>query len=131
MILRNIITLIITLIALLIALDSIWLYVRSDYHSTFFSSVQGTPLRVRFIPAAIVYVLLALATLYVAILPAKSAASAALRGAAVGAIMYGFYDATNLATLRNWTWEMAIADTLWGSIACSLASYIMYRYTTY
>ena len=125
MILRSLITLIIALIAI----DSIWLYVRSDYHSTFFSSVQGgAPLRVSFVPALIVYVLLALAALHVAIIPAKSAASAALRGAAVGAIMYGFYDATNLATLSSWTWEMAIIDTLWGSIACGLVSYIAYRY---
>ena len=36
--------------------------------------------------------------------------------------MYGLYDFTNLATLKGWTLEMAIVDTLWGCTICAAAA---------
>ncbi len=107
---------------LALMVDIPYLFLRKDYHSAFFASVQASPLTVRYIPAAIVYALFAVALVTVAIQPAKTLTAAAIRGAAVGAVLYGFYDATNLATLRGWTWEMAILDTLWGATAGALAA---------
>lgn len=112
---------------LLIAFDAIWLYIRSDYHARFFANVQKSPIVVRWIPAILVYSILA-GALSTTILHARSPRDAALRGALAGAAFYGFYDATNLATLTGWTWEMAIIDTLWGAFACSAVSYIIYMY---
>ena len=106
--------------ALLVDIPYLW--ARMDFHTRFFQGVQGSPLTVRYAPAAIVYILFAIGLTYVAILPAKTLAAAAARGAAVGAVMYGFYDATNMATLYGWTWEMAILDTLWGATAGALAA---------
>lgn len=105
-----------------LAVDIPYLWARMDFHKAFFQGVQKSPLTVRYIPAAIVYLLFAIALVYVAIQPAKTLASAAIRGAAVGAVMYGFYDATNMATLRGWTAEMAILDTLWGATAGALTA---------
>ena len=100
-----------------LAVDIPYLWARMDFHKAFFANVQKSPLTVRYFPAAIVYLLFAIALMYVAIRPAKSIGDAACVGAAVGAVMYGFYDATNMATMRGWTWEMAILDTLWGAVA--------------
>jgi uncharacterized membrane protein len=113
---------------IVIAVDIPWLLLRLDYHKAFFMDVQKSPLLLRYVPAAIVYLLFAFALLHVAIKPAKSVAEAAAKGAAVGAVMYGFYDATNLSTLRGWTWEMALVDTAWGAVAGAAASALFYRY---
>ena len=111
-------------VALLIDLPYLWL--RMDYHKALFANVQQSPLTVRYIPAALVYALFAVALVSVAIQPAKSLGNAARMGAIVGAVMYGFYDATNMATLRGWTWEMAIVDTLWGATAGALTASAVY-----
>ena len=111
-----------------IAVDIPYLWARLDFHKAFFAKVQGSPLTMRLAPAAIVYLLFALAILKVAVLPAKSRIDAATRGAAVGAVMYGFYDATNLATLKGWTWDMAIVDTLWGTTAGAIAASLIHHF---
>lgn len=97
-------------------LDAIYLTLRLTYHQNLFQSVQGSPLTVRFMPAVVVYLLLAFAIVYVAVLPARSMNEAVLRGALTGGVMYGFYDATNYATLTRWTLNMALTDTLWGTL---------------
>ena len=35
-------------------------------------------------------------------------------GALLGAVAYGTYEFTNLATLSRWSWEMVAVDWLWG-----------------
>jgi uncharacterized membrane protein len=113
-----------------LAVDIPYLWARMDFHKRFFQGVQQSALTVRYLPAAIVYLLFSIALTYVAIQPAKTLAAAASRGAAVGAVMYGFYDATNMATLRGWTWEMAILDTLWGATAGTLVAAATWWLTT-
>ncbi len=105
-----------------ILVDIPYLWARLDFHKAFFQGVQKSPLSLRMAPAAIVYLLFAFALTCIAIKPAKSLKDAACRGATVGAVMYGFYDATNLATLTGWTWSMAIVDTAWGATAGALVA---------
>ena len=38
----------------------------------------------------------------------------ALSAAILGAIGYGTYEFSNLATIRGWTWQMVWTDFLWG-----------------
>lgn len=103
-------------------LDAIYLTLRLTYHQNLFQSVQGSPLTVRVLPAAVVYLLLAFAIVYVAVLPARSMNEAIMRGALTGGVMYGFYDATNYATLSRWTLGMALTDTLWGTLCGAAAA---------
>lgn len=46
---------------------------------------------------------------------------AAARAALVGAMAYGTYDFTNLATLQGWTIELALVDVAWGVVVSALA----------
>jgi uncharacterized membrane protein len=115
------------LFGIVILVDIPWLYARLDFHKAFFANVQASPLTVRYIPAAIVYLLFAYALLHIAIVPAKSTKDAAMKGAVVGAVLYGFYDATNLATLNGWTWSMALTDTAWGAAAGAIAASLLYH----
>lgn len=103
----------------MLVLDLIWLSLNADYHNTLIKSVQGSQATLRVLPALMVYVLVPAAVLYFAVYPAKSTKEAATKGALLGASMYGLYDLTNLASLKGWTTEMAIKDTLWGTILCS------------
>ena len=34
----------------------------------------------------------------------------------IGAMGYGTYEFTNLATLKDWTWAMVARDFTWGSV---------------
>ena len=36
-------------------------------------------------------------------------------GAVIGAMAYGTYEFTNLATLKDWTWTMVATDFTWGT----------------
>lgn len=111
-----------TVFVALLILDAIWLTLRKQYHMSFFYSVQKSPLTLRWIPAVIVYILLATAITWVSLRNTRQLKDATIMGAAVGFVMYGFYDATNYATLSDWTGEMAIVDTLWGTIAGASAA---------
>lgn len=50
---------------------------------------------------------------------------APLWGAIYGLIVYGVYDLTNLATLKNWSLTMVFTDMLWGMFICGFTSYIV------
>ena len=110
-----------TILLTLLVLDSIWLTLRKQYHTSLFYSIQRSPLEMNWVAAPFVYLLLAGAIWYT-LQGSKSTKDAILRGAAVGAVMYGFYDFTNMATLTRWTWEMVFTDTLWGTVASATAA---------
>jgi len=103
------------MIAIATCLDMLWLTFRNSYHEALFRSIQQAPLTIRILPAIGIYLLLPIALYLGAVQPALSVLDGARRGAIVGAILYAFYDLTNYATLKKWTLEMAVTDTLWGT----------------
>ncbi len=109
-----------------LALDAIWLTLRKQYHETLFYAIQKSSLRLRVSAAVIVYILLALAIFYVAVDGAKSFGNAAARGALVGFFLYAFYDATNMATLSQWTWHMFFTDIAWGTAVSAVGAAVGY-----
>lgn len=38
-----------------------------------------------------------------------------IKAALIGAVAYGTYEFTNLATLKPWHWSMVVADLAWGT----------------
>jgi len=48
--------------------------------------------------------------------------TAALYGAAFGFILYGVYDFTNYAILKQYTPLMTLVDLLWGTTLCTISS---------
>jgi len=112
----------------ILLLDFIWLSLNHLNHKKLFNSVQGSPLTIRVFPAILVYLLIPFAVVYFAVSDAKNLKDAATRGAILGVSMYGLYDLTNLSTLKNWTYEMAITDTLWGTILCASAAAVAYKF---
>lgn len=43
-------------------------------------------------------------------------------GMLIGAMAYGTYEFTNLATLKDWTWRMVATDFTWGSFLTGIAA---------
>lgn len=42
--------------------------------------------------------------------------------ALIGAMAYGTYEFTNLATLKDWTWTMVATDFTWGTILTGVSA---------
>lgn len=112
----------VVLLVLTVILDAGWLVYRQETHKALFQEVQGSPLKVRWIPAILVYVVIATAVYHFAVLGASSLKEAMLRGAGIGLAMYGLYDLTNYATFSGWTLSMTLTDMLWGTVLCSLVA---------
>lgn len=69
-------------------------------------------------PAAGFYAAYVAGLLYFVSVPALNAdrpLQALLGGVLIGLMAYGTYEFTNLATLRDWSWNQVIVDTLWGA----------------
>ena len=94
----------------LLVLDGIYLGLHSSFFKQVLERIQG-PIRIRYLPAAFVYVCLTL-LVYKLIQYRVSDLDAFLLGACV----YGIYEGTNYAILRGWPLYLFFADTLWGGV---------------
>lgn len=111
-------------LAVFLALDAVWL---NAVAKPMFERHLGTVLldSPRLAVAAAFYALYVVGILYFAVWPAVSAGAAgraALNGALLGFIAYGTYEATNLATLKGWTFGMLVLDTAWGAALTATAA---------
>ena len=78
-------------------------------------------------PAVAFYLAYVAGILWFASLPALSTnapSSALLNGAILGALAYGTYEFTNLATLKGWSWQMVLVDTTWGAVLTATSAWV-------
>lgn len=104
-----------------IAIDSIYLQIMKNYFQKQIQSVQGSTIKFNFFGAAICYVFLIIAINYFIIKPHKSINEAFL----LGLVIYGVYETTNYALLKNWSLVTVIIDTLWGGALFAITTYIV------
>jgi uncharacterized membrane protein len=79
----------------------------------------------RYGPAVAFYLFYVVGVLVFAGLPALAAGSATMalwKGALLGAVAYGTYEFTNLATLRDWHWKMVALDWTWGTVLTGVSA---------
>ncbi|MGL4308916.1 MAG: DUF2177 family protein [Paracoccaceae bacterium] len=84
----------------------------------------ANPLRLG--PAAIFYLGYVAGLLYFVSVPALrngEPLAALLGGALLGLLAYGTYEFTNYATLRDWSWQQVVADTVWGAVLTGAAAW--------
>lgn len=108
--------------------DAAWLTLRYNYHNDLFYKIQKSQMNPRFVPAALIYLLIPVAVFLYAVKDATSTKDAALKGALIGFILYSFYDLTNFATLTNYTLEMTMTDIAWGTFVCTVGAAVGYRF---
>jgi uncharacterized membrane protein len=102
--------------AIIFLVDIFWLATGGILARRMTELIQGEPIQLRFVSAAIVYVFLA----YL-LLQTKSAKEAFLYGVSI----YGVYDFTSHAILERYDWKFAIADTLWGGVLFVIARHLL------
>jgi uncharacterized membrane protein len=107
-----------TAAVLLVVLDLPWLMVSGPYVQAMVQRIQGSPLRLSYLPAVVVYVAMGYLLLQT---------KTPLEAFYVGAATYAVYDFTNLATLKNYDLSFALVDTLWGGILFALARFLLNR----
>ena len=104
-----------------LSLDSIYLTLMGNYFKKQIQSIQGSELKMNLLGAAICYVFLIFGINYFIIKPNKSVNEAFL----LGIVIYGVYETTNYALLKNWSVLTVFLDTLWGGILFALTTYIV------
>jgi uncharacterized membrane protein len=105
----------------LISIDFVYLNVMKGYFDSQINMVQGSPIKMNFLGAALSYILLVAGINYFIIKPRRSVSDAFL----LGIIIYGVYETTNLALFKNWSILTVIIDTLWGGILFATTTYIV------
>jgi len=106
---------------LLVSIDFVYLKIIQDYFGSQIQRVQGSPLKINFLGAALCYILLIVGINYFIIKPRKSVSDAFL----LGVIIYGVYETTNYALFKNWSILTVIIDTLWGGLLFASTTYIV------
>lgn len=115
---------------LVVIFDYIWLglIMKKFYVEalTPFGRVIDGSISLNFWPAVLVYILLGLGLTFFVILPTSTLPilRTILTAIIFGVVVYGVYDLTNLATLKDWTSSIVIADIIWGAVISVLVAVI-------
>jgi uncharacterized membrane protein len=109
-----------------LALDAIWLkaVIGPVFENDVPQLLAESP---RLGVAAGFYAIYCIGIVWFAVRPALAGGgigSAVLNGAILGLMAYGCYEATNMATLKGWTWRMLIFDIAWGTLLTATAAAI-------
>ena len=110
------------IVGTLLAMDAVWLSSTAASTRAIFAKLQGQPLEIRGIAAAVVYAIMVLAVWFFAVEPSKTMTEAGKKGAVLGFTMYGLYDLTNYATLTKYPLSFALTDMTWGTVLMATAA---------
>jgi len=81
-------------------------------------AISNLPLALVISAAAVFYLFYVFGVVWFVILPALAGGHSVwwvlAHGALLGALAYGTYEFTNMATLKGWSWTMVIVDVSWG-----------------
>lgn len=102
-------------------LDLAFLSLISSYFSKMLYQIQKSPLKVNFGVAIITYLLMIIALNYFILQTPKK--NKILDAFLLGFVIYGIYETTNLATIKNWSYNLALIDTFWGGTLFALTTY--------
>ena len=134
----------IALAVIILALDAVFLTITKDMFARQVMLVQGTAMKVNIPSAAVCYILIVLGLYYFVlrhiIVPNATSVAASIQTMRLGdgiraafflgILVYGVYETTTLAILRNWSPMTAVIDTTWGGILFALSAYLFYKYKT-
>jgi hypothetical protein len=104
-----------------ITIDFVYLSVIKDYFINQIVKVQGSQPKINYFGAALCYIFLIVGINYFIIKPKKSINDAFL----LGIVIYGVYETTNYALLKDWSIITVIMDTLWGGLLFASTTYIV------
>lgn len=106
----------------MLILDGCYLYLNKKAFSDQIINIQRVIMQFKPLGAVICYILLIGGLNYFIINRNRSIQEAFL----FGLVIYGVYESTNYATLKKWSPELAVMDTIWGGVLMSTTSYLTY-----
>lgn len=106
------------------AMDFVWL---STATSRIYRPLMGDLLadKPKLGVAAAFYLVYVVGIVALAVIPGLNEGSvlgALWRGALFGFLAYATYDLTNLATIRDWPWQVSVIDMIWGTTLNSVVA---------
>lgn len=114
---------------LFIIFDVIWFkFSVPRFYEPTFVAIQGEMSKLRVVGGLFAWFLLAFGIKYFVLNNSETAKDAIIKGAILGFVIYGVYNGTNYATLKNYDMKTFTADLCWGTFVTSLVSYIAYKY---
>jgi uncharacterized membrane protein len=106
---------------IVVVIDSVYLTLVAPYFKYQVKLVQNSPMVINYLGAVLSYIFIIVGLNYFIIKPRKSPQDAFL----LGIVIYGIFEATNLALFKNWLMTTVILDTLWGGILFALTTIIV------
>ena len=102
------------------SIDAVYLKSASGYFNNQIKMIQNNKLKLKPISTILCYLTLTIGIYYFAILKKLNY----LEIFFLGIFVYGVYEFTNHAILKNWKWKTVFMDTIWGGILFSSSVYI-------
>jgi uncharacterized membrane protein len=116
-------------IIILPVLDTPYLYLNKDLYLAATKSISnGRGFTSRYYSAVLVYMALAIGIAYLAIPNIRTSSLNVLAldslkwGGILGLVAYATFDFTAHFMFNDWTLQIAVMDTIWGGILCSLVA---------
>ena len=112
---------------IIFSIDLIYLYTCGSIFTKQIKIIQNKEVVVKKIPAFIAYLFLTLALYYFIIRKKdnyKTNNDMIKDAVILGSLIYGIFDATNMALIDKWTINLFIIDTIWGGILFGLSAYL-------
>jgi len=106
----------------MLSLDAIYMSVLKDMFELQIAAVQRVALQFRLFGAIMCYILLIAGLYYFILQDRRSIADAFF----LGIVIYGVYESTTYALLKQWKLKTLIIDTLWGGILFALTTGTVY-----
>lgn len=110
-----------TIMIVMLAIDSVYLYLTKSIFGQLVAKIQRTALELKIAGAAVVYILLAVGLYVFIVEPGKPLWQAAL----LGLVIYGVYDFTNYAVFKKYELSVALMDMVWGSVLLAATTYVV------
>lgn len=104
-----------------IVIDFFYLNLMKPYFENQVMKIQGSKLKLNLLGIILCYLFLIIGLNYFIIKPKKSVYDAFL----FGLVIYGVYETTNYALLKDWSIITVFIDTLWGGILFATTTYII------
>ena len=105
---------------LFVIVDSIYLSLVSGYFNNQIMLIQGSKLVLKPFSTFLCYIFLTFGISYFILLLKFTPQQSFW----LGLYVYGVYETTNHAILRNWKWSTVVMDTVWGGVLFSLVTYL-------
>lgn len=110
---------------ILLVLDFIYISFFYKFFQSQIIRVQHTAFHIKPLSAILCYLILIFGLYYFIIKDKRPVLDAFI----LGILVYGVYETTNYAILKNWKIEAVVLDTLWGGLLFSGTTFLVYKLT--